>query len=270
MGRPICSRALLSILALGCALIALGSPAAAQNSPDVGGKPYEYKYALPVFGDKVAKRGITFPLPWGLGLNYAFIDQPVTIDSLQLGINDGEMHDLSEVVKFDRVNSKVHGMNARLDVWLFPFWNVYGLVNYAAKAITDVRLSEPIVLDAGAEQQGGGGGLGTTLAMGFWGIFATVDFNWTMNKMQKLDQPVHTILVTPRVGTKIFRYKTFELTAWVGAMFQRIGVDTQGKIRLSDAIGEPSDELRGKIDDWYDGLPPVRQAAVRALVEQLR
>src|SRR4029077_11411699 len=101
----------------------------------------------------------------------------------------------------------------------------------AVQARTDVSLSEPFPLNAGAVQPGGGAGLGTTLAMGAWGFFATLDFNWTRNKMQKLVEPVDTLLFAPRVGRKLFRVGKFELTAWLGTMFQRIGVATRGSIR---------------------------------------
>lgn len=255
----------------GLALLSLcASVASAQNSPETGNPPYEWDYRLPVFGKRLAKRGIVFPMPWGIGLNYAWIDQPIHIQDLELAINDSKFVSLADVVKFDHVDAKVHGLNGRVDVWLFPFWNVYALGNYAAQATTDVHLSEPFPLAAGAVQQGGGGGLGTTVAMGAFGFFATLDFNWTRNKMEKLSKPVDTLLFTPRVGRKLFRVGKFELTAWLGTMFQRIGVATRGSIHLSEAIGEPSDDVKMKIQDWYGGLPPGRQAAVRTLVEGIQ
>jgi hypothetical protein len=251
-------------------VLACAGTAAAQNAPDAGGKPYEWNYRLPFWGNKLAERGIAFPLPWGVGLNYAFIDQPVVISDLAIAVNDGEFVNLDQIVQFDHVDSLVHGINARLDVWLFPFLNVYGLANYAIKANTDVALAEPFPLNAGATQPGGGGGFGTTVAGGAFGFFGTVDLNWTRNKMQLLDEPVNTLLVTPRVGRRVFRVGKYELTAWLGAMFQRIGVETRGQIRLSEAIGEPSDEFQDKLDAWYDGLSPPAQAAVGAIVEELR
>jgi hypothetical protein len=244
--------------------------ASAQNVPEASRVPYEYNYRLPIWGERLAKRGITFPLPGGVGLNYTWLNQPIRIDGLQVALNDSEFVSLDEIVEFDRVESTVHALNARVDLWLFPFLNLYALGNYAPLSDTDVHLSEPFPMKAGAIQPGGGGGLGTTLAMGAWGFFATLDFNWTRNKMQKLDAPVSTLLFAPRVGRKLFKIGKIELTAWIGTMFQRIGVDTSGKIRLSDAIGEPSDEVLDKVNDWYEGLPPGRQALVSAFVDELR
>ena len=244
--------------------------AASAQAPQAGQKAHEWPYRLPLWGNRLAERGIAFPLPCGVALNYAWVDQPITIDGLELAINDGEYVNLDDVVKFERVDASVHALNARFDMWLLPMLNLYGLLNYAARADTDVLLSEPFPLEAGATQQGGGGGMGGTLAMGFWGFFGTFDFNWTRNRMQKLDAPVNTFLITPRVGRRVFRIGKVELTAWLGAMYQRIGVNTSGKILLSDAVGETSDEARAKVEDWYDGLSPGRKAAARALVEELR
>jgi hypothetical protein len=257
---------LLSLLAP----LLLPNAGSAQFTPQAGQKPYKYEYYLPLGGKRLAARGLTFPLPWGVGLNYAWIDQPIKIQDLGIAVNDGKFVDLDGIVKFKSVDASVHALNVRMDFWLFPFLNVYGLANYAAQANTDVRVSDPFEFSAGATQMGGGGGLGTTAAMGAWGFFVTADFNWTRNTMQKLSMPVDTLLFAPRVGRKLFRFGKIELTAWVGTMFQRIGAKTQGKIRLSETIGEPSDELQAKIDDWYNALPPGRQAVVGAAVDALR
>lgn len=258
------------VAALGLFLLfATHGTAAAQNAPEKGVPGYTWNHRLPLWGKRLAARGIRFPLPFGVGLNYVWMDQPIRIDNLQLALNDSEFVSLDDVVAFDSVDAVVHGLNARLDVWLFPFMNVYGLLNYAIESQTDVRLSEPFPLDAGATQSGGGGGLGTTVAMGAWGFFATLDFNWTRNKMQKLDIPVDTLLFAPRVGRQVFRSGNIVLTAWLGAMYQHIGVETRGKIRLSEALGNASDSARERIESWYDGLPPGRQAVARSFVNAL-
>lgn len=242
--------------------------ASAQNAPDAGGKPYEWKYMLPIFGHKLAERGTKFPLPFGINLNYAWLQQPIVIDKLELAVNDGDYVNLDKIVKFDKVTAAAHGLNLRVDAWLFPFLNVYALGNYIIQAQTDVRLSEPFPLTAGATQAGGGGGLGTTLAYGAFGFFFTGDFNWTRNKMQKLTAPVDTLLFTPRVGRKVFRKGKYELAMWAGTMFQSIGAKTTGKIRLSEAVGD-SGALRDKVQDWYDGLTPPQKALVGSIVDGL-
>lgn len=258
--------ALLAALSLGLAVSLAARPAHAQ-APDAGNEPTSWPYKFPLWGNKLAERGIRFPLPFGIGLNYAFADQPIEISRIAVGVNDSEMVDLSDIVKFGELNAKLHALNLRADMWVLPFLNLYVMGNYVVQSQTEVSLVEPFALNAGAIQSGYGGGFGTTLSGGFWGIFATLDLNWTWNKMQKLDIPVGTFLLTPRVGKNLGMFAGVEWIFWVGAMRQVIQSETHGEIKLSDAIGDSG--FQDKLQDWYDTLPPGRQAVVQAIVGRL-
>jgi len=259
----------LGIPGLVAALIAIPCPALAQT-PDAGHAQSTWPYALPFWGEKLAERGIAFPLPFGIGLNYAFIDQPIEISRVAVGVNDSELVDMSDLITFDELNSRVHALNLRADVWVLPFLNVYAMGNWAIEADTQVSLVEPFALDAGATQSGYGGGFGFTVAGGVWGYFATLDLNWTWNKLEKLDVPVGTFLFTPRVGKNFGEVLGVECLLWVGAMRQTIESDTSGQIRSSDAIGgSESGSFQTRLQSWYDGLPPERQAPVSGIVGRL-
>lgn len=258
----------LRAAALAVSLFALPLPGVAQ-APDAGNPPADWPYYFPFWGERLAERGLQLPLPFGIGLNYAFIDQPIEISRIAAGVNDGEMVDLSDLIVFDDLNSKVHAMNLRFDLWVLPFLNLYAMGNYAIEAQTSVSVAEPFSFDAGATQSGYGGGFGFTLAGGIWGFFATLDLNWTWNKMQKLDEPVGTFLLTPRIGKNFGELGGVEWIFWAGAMRQIIGSETHGEILLSDAVGGDG-SFQDKLTDWYDGLPPGRQAIVRRLVEGIQ
>lgn len=222
---------------------------------------------FPFWGEKLAERGIRFPLPFGLGLNYAYANQDIEISRVAVGVNDGEMQDLTHLLKFGELKSRVNAANLRADLWVLPFLNVYAMGNYVLEAATDVAIVEPFAFNAGAVQSGVGGGFGTTLAGGFWGFFGTLDLNWTWNKMEKLDKPVGTFLLTPRVGKNFGTWGGVEWIFWVGAMRQKIESETKGSIRLSDAVGGTGDgSFQGRVQDWYDALPPGRQAIVEGIV----
>jgi hypothetical protein len=246
------------------------TPDARADSPEMGGQPYEYKYFFPILGDKAARRGIRFPLPFGLGINYAVIQQDINISDVAIAVNDSEYVDLSKIVKFERVRSNVIGLNARADLWVLPFLNIYGLGLYGIDADTDVTLSEPFAFNAGASQTSYGGGFGVTGAYGIAGFFLTLDANWTWNKVENLDSPVKTFLLTPRVGKRFRIGPTVLVSAWVGAMRQQIESDTSGSMNLSDAIGEPPDEFKEKVRGWYEELGPVKQAAVEGIYNKLQ
>jgi hypothetical protein len=252
------------------ALLTTSATPALAQAPDAGNSPYDWPYVFPLLGGKVAERGIKIPLPFGLGANYVFMDQPIEINRIAVGVNDSEMVDISDFIVFDDLNSRLHAVNLRADLWVLPFANVYVLGNYAIQADTSVSIAEPFSFDAGAVQSGYGGGFGTTLAGGFWGFFGTLDLNWTWNKLEKLEQPVGTFLLTPRVGKNFGTYAGIEWIFWVGAMRQVIEAETKGQIRLSDAIGGASDgRFQDDLQEWYDALPPARQAIVRGIVGRL-
>jgi hypothetical protein len=263
------ARVLCAAAILGLVLVALPRAAHAQGAPDVGSPPYKYGYQFPLWGKKLAKRGLTFPLPFGVGVNYAYVNQGVDITGVNIAVNDGPYTDLSKIVKFDHVTSTVKVMNGRLDMWLFPFLNLYGLASYAIDSDTDVLLSEPFALRSGASQSGYGGGFGATAAFGFWGFFGVVDANLAWTKMEKLTSPVRTFLLTPRVGKRFQIGQNVWLAAWVGAMRQRIQADTEGSIALKDAIGAPAGSFNSKLASWYNSLPAGQRGAVSGLVGDL-
>jgi hypothetical protein len=210
-----------------------------------------------------------FPLPFGIGLNYAYINQPINISRIAVGVNDSEMIDLSDVIVFDKLNSRVHAMNLRVDLWVLPFLNVYGMGNYVVEAKTQVSIAEPFAFDAGATQGGYGGGFGFTGAASVLGFFGTIDLNWTWNKLEKLNIPVGTFLLTPRVGKNFGKLAGIDWIFWVGAMKQVIDSKTRGDIRLSEALGDAAGSFKEKVQDWYDGLPPVRQMIFEPLVDRI-
>jgi hypothetical protein len=148
--------------------------------------------------------------------------------------------------------------------------NIYAMGNYAPNADTSVVVSKPFPINAGANQSGGGGGFGMTFAGGFGGFFGTLDMNWTWNKLEKLDKPVGTFILTPRVGKNFGEIFGIETILWVGAMRQKIQAETQGQIRLSDTIDGDGGDFQDQMLGWYNGLPPLRQAAVRGLVGRLQ
>jgi hypothetical protein len=250
-------------------LLAFPATAFAQM-PDVTGTPSTWPYTFPLMGGKLAERGMRFPLPFGLGVNYAYVNQPIDISRIAVGVNDSEMVDLSKLIVFDDLNSKVHAMNFRADLWVLPFLNVYGMGNYVPRAQTRVSVAEPFSFDAGADQSGYGGGFGLTGAAGVWGFFGTIDLNWTWNKLEKIALPVGTFLLTPRIGKNFGKLAGIEWIFWVGAMRQKIESKTRGEIQLRDAVeGAADGSFQQKVQDWYDDLPAGQRALVQGLVERI-
>jgi len=249
-------------------LVTSADRAHAQYAGDLRQAPYAYEDIFPIFGKKLAARGVAFPLPWGVGLTYLFMQQPIDISNIALGVDDRALVDVGQVVKFKSVESKVHALNARLDLWLFPFLNVYVMGNYSPKTRTNVQLSDPFELDAEAVQWIVGEGFGTTAAFGMFGAWLTLDANWTWNHAELVDASIRTTIVTPRLGARVARWGKVELDLWVGMMAQFIESETRGSIRLSNAVGDPN-VVRGRVSSWHDGLGPVQQRVVGSLAEAI-
>ena len=237
--------------------------ATAAEVPDIGNEPYEWKYVFPIWGKDLAQKGILFPLPFGFGVTYLEAVQPIDVKNLEVAVNDGEFKDMSRFVKFESLDSNVQAVNARLDLWVLPFLNVYGLANYLISTEGDAVLSKPFPLRAGSTQTGYGGGFGVTGAFGFWGFFGSADANFTWNQLSNLESPVRTFVLAPRVGKRFKLNNKVSIAAWIGAMRQDVQADTSGSLKLSDAVGDKNeDSVEGQIGRWYRGLGPDEQASV--------
>lgn len=86
---------------------------------------------FPIWGDEARARGYSIPLPFGVNLSYMNIRQNINVDSITFsGLKLGDhliptdMFDIA--VGQTRQRSKTE--NLRLDMWVFPFLNIYGLV----------------------------------------------------------------------------------------------------------------------------------------------
>ncbi len=255
-----------------CALTAfLGAShaRAAGEAPDIGNEPYEWKYVFPIWGKDLASKGIKFPYPFGIGVTYLEAIQPIDVKNLSVAINDGEFKDLSKFVKFESLDSNVQAVNARLDLWVLPFLNVYGLANYLISTEGDAVLSKPFPLRAGSTQTGYGGGFGVTGAFGFWGIFASMDANFTWNQLSNLESPVRTFVLAPRAGKRFKLSPTVSMAFWIGAMRQDVQADTSGSIALADAVGQENEgTVEGEIARWYNGLSPGDRESVTGFADR--
>jgi len=254
-----------AVLAVCVAWLSLATPRLAHaEAPDIGNAPYEWKYAFPIWGKELASKGMRFPYPFGIGLTYLEAVQPIDVKNLQVAVNDGAFTDVSRFVQFESLDSNVQAANARFDLWVLPFLNVYVLGNYLLSTEGDAVLSKPFPLRAGATQTGYGGGFGVTGAFGLFGFFGTADLNFTWNQLSNLDSLVRTVVLAPRVGKRFVVTNHVAIAGWIGAMRQDVQADTSGSLKLSDAVGDKNEgTVEGEIARWYQGLGPADQAATQ-------
>ena len=258
-------------------LAACGASAAEQSESD--------SY-FPIWGDEARPRGYSIPLPYGVNLSYMNIRQDIMVDSITFsGLKLGNHPIPSDMFAIDagHTREKSKTENLRLDMWVFPFLNVYGLVGHTrGSSVSQVSVdSDPSQLRgldrviAGAVHQlyqsgklqnidftldfkGTTWGTGFTLAGGYGNWFGLVDTNYTRTDFDILDGSISAVTVSPRVGYR-FSFQGIDgpshLSLWVGSMYQDVQQEFKGDLadlhmppELQPLIAAVNKDGEGKFD----------------------
>lgn len=231
---------------------------------------------LPFWGEEARAKGYDLPETYGIGINYMNMRQNINVDSINFsGLALGPLPIGSDIfnigVGHTREKSKTETM--RLDAWVLPFMNIYGLVGHTkGTSVSNVGVSAfgmklPSLqnLDFKLDFKGTTYGAGTTLAAGYNNWFSTLDMNYTQTRFDILDGSIDAFTLTPRVG---YRFTTpaidwlnapqGKLNIWVGSMYQDVQQEFKGQ--LSD-LHMPSQlqPLINMVNKKGDGRFDVKQ-----------
>lgn len=229
-------------------------------------KPAASHSVLPFLGDEARKRGYDLPEPFGVNINYMNIRQNINVDSINFnGLSLGG-HSLDSAFKINVGNTRERSKTEtlKLDAWLLPFMNVYGLVGYTdGHSVSQIgvgingprKVHTPDNLQNLAFQldfKGTTYGVGTTLVGGVGNWFTAFDANYTQTQFDILDGSINAFTLSPRVG---YRFTTpgvdalylpsGNLNLWVGSMYQDVQQEFKGS--LSD-LNMPSEALQKMVD----------------------
>ncbi len=161
------------------------------------------------------------PSPIGVGMTYHYQKQDYDLVSLQVmlpGLGPVEGADLMVQNKLDEYNLKV-------DLWLLPFVNIYGLLG-KIDGVTTVELDPPFnefKIEYGGLVYGGG----MTLAVGSKRFFGSVTGVYTQTGVDLSDSSVRVWVVSPRIGIHGRRG-----ACWVGSMYQEADERQRGTATL--------------------------------------
>jgi hypothetical protein len=229
-----------------------------------------YPYALPIWGKKVTAKGYDLPYSAGIGINYLWQKSDLIINNLSIGFNNGTMHNLDEIVRFNEAVSEANAINIRPDIWLLPFLNVYGIIAFAEPTTkvgfgvwvpdSSNNWKEVMTYSTKAKFNATTLGFGFTPTIGVAGGWIALDMNFTWSDVSALDKPVYTFVFGPRAG-KTFRFKKPQqnVAIWVGGFRIKLASETKGSLALSEVI--PNDGSFGtKVDD---GIQRVADAQVQ-------
>jgi hypothetical protein len=246
-------------------------------------KVVDYPYALPIWGDKATKKGFQLPYSAGVSVNYFWQKSDLTINNLEVGFNNGPMHNLDQIIRFDNAVAEATALNVRPDIWLFPFLNVYGIFGKVHSSTTinagvwipdvDNNWSQIASFESKANFEGTTAGFGITPTIGVGGGWFALDMNVAWTDISVLDKPAMSFIFGPRLG-KTFKFSKPEtnVAVWVGAFRVHLKSGTNGSLALSDVL--PLDGAQAKVDeafikvndrqaqvdDWWNGLSNADQA----------
>lgn len=232
-----------------------------------------YPYRFPILGAKVVAKGFNIQYPVGAMLNMMVGKQNVTVSDLKVGFNDQEPVSM-DFIQFGKVEAHMFTTNARVDLWLLPFLDVYGILGYT-QAQTNVSIVAPFQFTSKADFKGHTIGLGTTLAGGYHNIITITDINYTWTNMDKLDKTVKNFMVTPRIGYNIQLpgHVNKSIALWIGASGCYVNHGTVGSIDLSD-LHPSMDPAKAQaiVDEteaWYQQLSKPQQLVVKQLAQAI-
>jgi hypothetical protein len=229
----------------------------------------EYPYLFPLFGENVVRKGFELPYPIGISIGYYQQSMGVIMDQVSLGLTEDQLMPLA-FVEFDDLNNEATNYNARLDLWLFPFLDIYGMFGYA-KADAAVTLNAPFEFETSVDFKGWTYGGGAVLAVGLQGFWITANGNLAWTDMEDYYDPVRATILSFRVGHRLPLIKSQNFHIWLGAMYQDPASEVAGRFLLADIV---TDDLAGQfqdyyLTDWYNALTPEEQQFIDVFVQTL-
>ncbi|MCG8307746.1 MAG: hypothetical protein MI975_10190 [Cytophagales bacterium] len=221
-------------------------------------KSLNYPYLLPVLGEKTYNAGFDIPYPAGVMVNYFTQSQNIVISDLNVGFegpdNSIDPIPLDTIVTFEKATASTWALTFRPDVWILPFWNVYGIFAYG-KNDTYIKLAKPVQIETNTDFDAMAAGFGTNIAGGLGPGWFALDYNTSWSFIEALDKPVNVSNFSVRFGSTIVNkekpYKN--LAIWVGAFRQRIEQNTSGRVSFRQIFPGADQNLADRLEDWYAG-----------------
>lgn len=232
----------------------------ASSDSDIAQQTAETPF-FPVWGEEAKARGYDIPQPFGVNVSHMNIRQNVDVDSIAfsgLSLGNHLIPDTMFAIDVGNTRERSTTDNVRLDLWVFPFLNVYGLLGHTegssvsavavdadpgsfsgvdrviAQAVHRMHQSGDLQgIDFTLKFKGVTWGGGITLAGGYNDWFALVDTNYTRTDFDILDGKISALTVSPRVG---YRFHLpgiagpSHLSLWVGSMYQDVQQEFKGSL----------------------------------------
>lgn len=225
-------------------------------------KQIKYDNVFPIWGQKAYTKGFDIPYPTGVMVNYFYVKQGIVVENLRLGLlTDNQDIPLTGVdfIEFGNNYSTANTVMFRPDVWVFPFLNVYGIFGFG-NSTTEVNITAPVELKSIVDQSVKTSGFGITAAGGVGPVWIAVDGNITWTKPELLDKAVKVKTFGLRFGHNfVNKHKPYRnIGLWVGAMKASLSSNTEGQIKMKDALPQDvfdrADQIAADYRAWLNDL----------------
>jgi hypothetical protein len=189
---------------------------------------------LPIWGREACERGYVLPRPFGISAGYMHQKQPFDVNEVFVNGVDVKTPGVAVV---DEVQNEETTYTLRLDAWILPFWNVYGILGR-----TSGDADGPLAIDLGPvfpvlcglpgndcaidttfaiSYDADVVGWGTTVAGGYKDFFGMIDYNRTTADLDISITDAKATVISSRIGWN-GQIGGFMGVLWVGAMYQDI------------------------------------------------
>ncbi|MCK4565517.1 MAG: hypothetical protein KAU94_12680, partial [Verrucomicrobia bacterium] len=184
-------------------------------------------------GQKAIDAGEEIPLPLGISVAYYHVTRDIDVAHVSASINDNPLNSVDDYVSID-VTTHVNTGSLRLDAWIFPFLNVYGLVggiDNTSEINANFNIgTNSISLRADGSFSGTATGVGTVLAAGYLDYFMTLDANWIYSDLgDQFDTRFSGQIYNARLGWK-GKIKNHNTRIWLGATYWDTEREMSGSI----------------------------------------
>jgi hypothetical protein len=211
--------------------------------------------------------GHELPMPLGISVNVFFLEQNMEAQSISVDIPPLPLP--TGVVQLPaglpaqsaKLESRATSTTAKLDAWLLPFLNVYGVAGYvdgetSASGFSvgglPPQLASLLPNSFSIAYSGPVYGGGITLAAGYNRFFASLDANYTESDLDIGDSTIEAFVISPRVGITA-DLGSLSGSFYVGAMYQDVDEQQNGTVKfpvVGQAVPVGYDVISEAEDKW--------------------
>lgn len=191
------------------------------------------------------------PLPFGLGASFYYQEQDYVLKRLGVSspfapIDPGLVAAVAPGVEVDNELAEV---NLKLDAWVLPFLNVFGLIGYI-DGETAVNIGQPFGT-LNVDYDGIVYGAGATAVGGIDNVFASLTGVWTETDLDTSGSTISSWVLMPRFGYSLPEFgATQGVQVWVGGMYLNTEEEHKGRVTVA-TMGPLDYDVRLEQDeDW--------------------